>query len=500
MLACLETLIDLVLGPGWNNDYRDFDKRQVGIERLRELIESEQILLYIPSILIAAVHTAVSVEHGIGQAHRVVQKLIHMSSNVEIDAERVLEQTNKILLGSEDGLDFHEGILLPYASALQADAIVARRPQDLNALSGVAPQNGLLTCEIPVLSLNAILALFAQRGCFHGSETVFVMTPRHRVIRLPRGSTPIDFAYKIHSELGDRCERALVNDVEVPLHTKLRTGDVVRIEEGNRSAPDLAWLQFVQTRLARKLIRRGLKRSQRNKGWEKIKELLGHDIRPYRHKLQHVAQRLNLSLNQLVIKVETGETDLQTLQALMAEYSFQPISSQPITRDSLPEVESIILEGRPCKLASCCKPFPNDGIMAVLGKNDGTLWIHCSDCQNLENINPIQKYPLFWNCQTCWVQISLLLIDKADTLRPLLNRLVDEYGLQPDLRSASSDQYGQVWVVLKLNVSSRQHLKQVVTQIKSAPEVRRVKISKVPPISWSDGCVLGKSNINVMFQ
>ena len=449
-------------------------------------------------MLIAAIHTVIQARYGGGQASRVVLEVLRISSrSSDMDVERILEQTNARLLiseDSEDSLDFHEAILVPYASALGADAVIARRPHFLGELCG--HENEPLSCEVPILKLTSVFSFLSQQERFHKEETILVMTPGNRIIRLPKGATPLDFAYKVHTDLGDNCERIFVNDIEVPLNTELRTGNVVRVETGNRSNPDLEWLKFVKTHAAKKGIRRGRRRFQLQMGWEAIKQALGTDVRIYHRKLEYVAQTLGQKINQLVIKVGAGEVDIKTLQALMAEYNVQPVE----LKEEWPESVNVLLEGRPCKLASCCNPFPDDSIMGILGKNDGALWVHQTTCQHLEKVGVPQQFPIIWNEQHCWVQLSLLLSDRADTLRPLLNRLVEEYRLSPDLRSVTIDKLGRCWVVIKLPVASRQQLDNITARIRTAPEVRRIKTSKIPSVSWADGCLTKNQTINVFSE
>ncbi|MEO0406680.1 MAG: TGS domain-containing protein [Cyanobacteria bacterium P01_A01_bin.135] len=471
ILMCLETLVDLVLRPGWTNDYDDLDQRTADIDELRDLLESDKVLLYVPPILVSAIHMTVSLSYGLQQACQVVQEILRISnSSITLDYDRVLDQTNAMLLSASGEMEFYEGVLLACASALSADYVVARHPHQLNRLRERCSE--LRSLEASMVTVKGLIGLLKERGVHQPQDdaNVLVLTPEARVIRLPKGSTPIDFAYKIHSRLGDRCETAFVDNAEVSLDTPLRMGNVVRIEKGDRPAPEEEWLTFARTKAARHGIRRGLKRYWCAQGWAMLQETLGNNVRAYRQKLEGVAAHLGQPTNELVSKIGSGEMDIAALQALIdAQVGENTLQTGDRTDKS-----------RTWRLASCCSPLPGDDIVGVTA-GSYTIRVHRADCPNLIKVNPEKLQRVSWMCRSCRLQLSLMMSDQPDVLRPILNQLVEDYNIEPDLRNVSSASDGTMWVSLGITVNSRKHLNKIVQKIEDTPQVIRTKVAKLAP-------------------
>ena len=234
-------------------------------------------------------------------------------------------------------------------------------------------------------------------------EDVFVFTPKNRIMSLPRGATVIDFAYAIHSDVGDQAIACRINNEEVPLRTELQSGDVVEVITAPDSRPNPAWLSFVRTARARSRIRSHLKDLSETEALRLGERLLLQAYRaegmqrfpprdaehePIWDKLLRFAG--NKSLEDLYAEIGQGKriTSLlaKQLAALMAEQGEKRDavlqSQEHFSQESSDFGHVITLDGSEkasVKYAPCCHPIPGDAIVGYLARGEG-LVVHTADC------------------------------------------------------------------------------------------------------------------------
>jgi hypothetical protein len=477
VLMNLDILLDLTLEPGWNGDYEDFDRRRQAIEQLHALIEAEQLAVYVPPFIACLAHMQVMIHFGAQQAQHVIRRMLELAStHLSVDYERLLEQANTAANYFNGVADLYDVMLLMCGWHLNVEAIVGRKPQFFHQLIE-ANQATFSGFNIPILTAEALVNLISETRLHHAvGAMIYAVTPQNRVIDLPQGATPIDFAYKIHTKLGNRCVKALVNGREVPLDRRLKTGDVVEIVKDANATPDAVWLTFVVTRTAKQGIQRGLKQVNTLRGWRLVKQMLGRNIRGYRPKLEQVARLLNrLSVDDLVSTIGSEELSIQQLQELI--HSCNHVSEHRYVR--LEDAGSVGSGGsgeQSWRIALCCMPLPGDAIVGVVGSPKRPTRIHRSDCSNLRDLDPEKLRPLVWNVDGCRIQIQLTLSDEPDTFRPILNKLV-ENAITPDLRSVNIfDETAKA--TIGMAITSRSQLEEVLSQISSLPNVLHVKLAR----------------------
>lgn len=228
------------------------------------------------------------------------------------------------------------------------------------------------------------------------TDQVFVFTPRGDVIDLPAGSTPIDFAYRIHSDVGDHCVGAKVNGRIVPLSYKFNNGDIVEIISRSNTQPSLDWLSFVKTSHARNRIKRHYRNihfedsvARGREMLEKEIDRLGHEsqnmLRPER--LIKIAQGLNLqSEEDLFAAIGYGHVAAGTvINRLRAEE--QPADVLPVVGRAQAEGgPSVVIEdgidGVAINRAKCCAPVPGDEVIGYVTRGKG-MALHRTDCPNV---------------------------------------------------------------------------------------------------------------------
>jgi guanosine-3',5'-bis(diphosphate) 3'-pyrophosphohydrolase len=237
-------------------------------------------------------------------------------------------------------------------------------------------------------------------------EAVYVFTPRSEILALPRGATPVDFAYAIHSDIGDHTVAAKINGEPVALRTELRSGDVVEILTAPNAKPNPAWLNSVRTGRARSKIRHFLKTMEQEESRDLGLKLLTQALRAEGLSMPdgdategaHTAlwqQLLRWSANRtkgdLLIDIGLGRKIAgivaKRLAQLMAEGGARP---DPVTLtlgryahdDSIPSHRHVVIdgsEGASVQLAHCCRPIPGDKLVGYLGRGEG-LTVHTADC------------------------------------------------------------------------------------------------------------------------
>ncbi|MBD2465045.1 bifunctional (p)ppGpp synthetase/guanosine-3',5'-bis(diphosphate) 3'-pyrophosphohydrolase [Oscillatoria sp. FACHB-1407] len=336
-------------------------------------------------------------------------------------------------------------------------------------------------------------------------EDVYVFTPNGDVIPLARGSTPVDFAYRIHTEVGNHCAGARVNERIVPLDTPLCNGDIVEILTQKNAHPTLDWLNFVVTTGARNRIRQWYKRSHRDENYARGREMLekelgkkGFEALLKSAPMQTAAERCNYhTVDDLLAALGYGEVTLNLVvnrlrEAIKAQ---QPIAPAPTTDDLetlLPPATPALpvrlpsrtsdspiagVEGLLYNLARCCNPVPGEAIIGVVTMGSRGITIHRQGCTNTESIPGDRLIPVSWNPidtktrpQTYLVQILIEVIDRVGVLKDILSRLTDH---NINVRSAQVKTHpGQTAVInLGIDVQDHKQLERTLTQIRKMSDV-----------------------------
>ena len=234
-------------------------------------------------------------------------------------------------------------------------------------------------------------------------DAVYVFTPKGQIMALPQGATVVDFAYAIHSNVGDHTVAAKVNGEQVPLRSELANGDVIEIITAPVSSPNPAWLGFVRTGRARSRIRHHLKTLAHNESTQLGEKLLAQALRaegldhlpgleadekPIWDKLQRFTG--NRTREELLTDIGLGKRSAsmvaKRLVTMLAAQGHRP-DALLLTRERYTAHENlsqgaVMLDGgenASVKYASCCRPIPGDGVLGYLGRGEG-LVVHTDDC------------------------------------------------------------------------------------------------------------------------
>ncbi|MBI5811140.1 MAG: bifunctional (p)ppGpp synthetase/guanosine-3',5'-bis(diphosphate) 3'-pyrophosphohydrolase, partial [Meiothermus silvanus] len=222
---------------------------------------------------------------------------------------------------------------------------------------------------------------------------VFVFTPKGRIINLPRGATPVDFAYHIHTEVGNHMVGAKVNGRIVPLSYELQNGEIVEILTAKTAHPSKDWLEYAKTRSAKQKVRAFFRADERAETLEKGQRTLEKYFKrrglplPKESALEEVAKKLvrHASPEDLYMALAQGRVTTQQIARILAPKTEEAVAAKP---KPVKNELGIRLENNlaaPLKLASCCNPEKGDPILGYVTRGRGVT-IHRAGCPNLKRL------------------------------------------------------------------------------------------------------------------
>ena len=342
-------------------------------------------------------------------------------------------------------------------------------------------------------------------------DAVYVFTPKSKIMALPKGATPVDFAYAIHSDVGDHCVAAQINGEPVPLRTELHSGDVVEIVTAAGARPNPAWLSFVRTGRARSKIRHFLKNLEQEESRDLGEKMLSQALRsegmpmPSLDDEDHVAalawQQLarwagNRHVDELLVEVGLGRKIAtivaKKLARMLADQGQRPdavmLTMGRFSSDNAPAQGQVMLdgsEGASVRLAPCCRPIPGDEIKGYLGRGEGLL-VHTAECSIGRKL--FLRDAEHW-IATTWAEelsrpfeaaVSLLLNNGKGVLAQVASAVsAAEADITHISMSDESQQHETAEMNLLLSVRDRLHLADVLRTLKRSPAV--LKVWRVKP-------------------
>jgi len=330
-------------------------------------------------------------------------------------------------------------------------------------------------------------------------DEVYVFSPKGDVFAFPRGATTLDFAYRIHTDVGNRCNGARVNGRLVPIRTELRTGDVVEILTHATRKPSRDWLGFVATSKAKTRIRQWLNAQQAEQAIEVGKRMLDRELQKLRvsTKEYYGSERLREYLKDqglartedLHARLGFGKSGVQNVLAGTLDSSqLGPPESEP---GALRRVIDRLVVGRAAGpvlvhgendvlfvLAQCCRPVPGDDIVGYVTRGRG-ISIHAVDCPNVRNLlyNPEREIEVAWAKDRTDLYSVSLLLDTEDR-QGMLARLTDAIArLDTNIRQieADTERPGRGSIVVVVDVKDRAQLERVRSALRDLPGVLEVR-------------------------
>jgi len=313
-------------------------------------------------------------------------------------------------------------------------------------------------------------------------DEVYVFTPRGDIRRLPRGATPVDFAYDVHSELGDHCVAARVDGQLEPLNTPLRNGQTVQIITARHARPNAAWLNFVKTAKARTTIRGYLKNQREDEAIRLGRRLLEIAMRELKVPLATLKNEAACApilkayglkdMEDLYVAIGTGSrlAPLVARQLLPDNTPALPGNAAPSAALAIEGTEGLVLD-----YARCCHPIPGDDIRGHVSVGRGIV-VHRIDCRHAK-ARPEDWVPLTWADQVQGDYLAEIQL-KAENQRGLLARVtteISEAGASIE-NVQIPDRGGGEGLEMRflITVRDRVHLARVIRRIRRVESVERV--------------------------
>lgn len=312
-------------------------------------------------------------------------------------------------------------------------------------------------------------------------DEVFVFTPKGDVVSLPKGSTPVDFAFRIHTEVGNHCVGAKVNGRIVSLNYELKSGEIVEILTSKSATPSLDWLSFVATNSARNRIRQYFKRLQKEENIVRGKETLERELKRIQGDLPDKIRELewvplleafNLDTPEdLFLAVGNGEiTSSQIQQVLQKSTKEERVVGLP-RRDeglgiSVDGVDNLLV-----RLARCCSPLPGDEIIGYVSQGRG-ITVHRKECVNVKNLPEEKLINVYWNVDNIHrfnARIDVYARDRMGLLKDILTEVSNLGSNVYDTRAVVKN--GRVNIYIVLEVQNIHHCEAIMRAIKGVRDV-----------------------------
>ena len=315
------------------------------------------------------------------------------------------------------------------------------------------------------------------------SDQVFAFTPNGDVFDLPQGATPVDFAYRIHTDVGHKTVGALVNGRIAQLDTHLKNGDIVEIMTSKVAAPRLDWLNFVVTKQASSKIKQWYKKNKREDHIEIGRANLEHELTKTvfdeyvkAGEFEKVAKQMNyVSADDLFAALGYGETTINKITNRLKKPEKQEKEYQHHTHKKS-EKDIIGLEGMLYSFARCCSPIPGEPIVGVVTRSKGVS-VHRIDCRTLEEIPPERMLDIRWSGEnlnkTYNTTIRIETAEKMGLLKDIISVISDN---NTNIIAANVKSKGKVGIIeVGIELDNIETLRKVMNSLQAMPDVFSVK-------------------------
>lgn len=319
-------------------------------------------------------------------------------------------------------------------------------------------------------------------------DRIFVFTPKGEALDLPEGSTPIDFAYLIHTEIGNSCIGCKVNGKIVPLNTALRNGDQVEILTSKKIVgPSRDWLKYAKTSLALHSIRRWFKEEDKERNYIQGKELLGEELRKIGKSVDklkekdlenYIKKSPYKDMNSILVAIGSGILNpKQLISAVFLNEEKIEIKKSLLNRifpflKAQPKVQILGEENFLINFASCCKPEVPNKIIGFVTRGKG-LTIHKKNCPNIKKEDKRRLIPADWILDEIYeVPIYIEALKNTGILKNLTTLLED---LKIEIKNINLKTGKVSKITANLEIKDKKQLKNVLEKISNLPEVKLVK-------------------------
>jgi guanosine-3',5'-bis(diphosphate) 3'-pyrophosphohydrolase len=330
-------------------------------------------------------------------------------------------------------------------------------------------------------------------------DEVYVFTPKGDVFSFPRGATTLDFAYRVHTDIGHRCSGARVNGKLVPLRTPLTNGDMIEVVTSGNRNPSRDWLSFVTTSRAKSKIRQWLNTQQKQRALEVGRRMIEKELRKYGIPVKRLLEHAQLAtylqeegvskLEDLYSRIGFGKVEARhVLSRVLGDERLREVAAKPgkirqavnkILPFGSPTPISVKGEGDMLAfLAKCCSPLPGEEIVGYVTRGRGVS-VHSVDCPNVRNLlyNPEREIEVAWDRQKDSThQVSLLLeTENQPGMLARLTEAITKAGSNITQIEAETHETGRASIVIVCELQSAKQLGKLLRDLRAIPGVGRVE-------------------------
>ncbi len=324
-------------------------------------------------------------------------------------------------------------------------------------------------------------------------QEVYILTPKGDVIVLPVDSTPIDFAYKIHTRIGDTCTGAIVNEKMVSINYKLQNGDMVEIITNKNSHPNLSWLNFIKTHQAKYRIKSWYKKQNKDRhntlGEQLFTEHFGKaDAEKIlkSEELLKIAHKLNYkNIEDLLSAIGSGdqsitqiETKLQSKKPETVDHQIEKFKTRKAPAQGegadIPELDGLLYT-----IAKCCMPIPGETVIGTISKGKG-ITIHRADCYNVKQAEQERVMHINWTnreVRTYPARLNIEVVDRIGVVKDILTLIADEGINIKDFKVTERPTTTTALLKVTIDVNSQEHLRKLSQKIYNISDVLQVERS-----------------------
>ncbi|MBN2605207.1 MAG: bifunctional (p)ppGpp synthetase/guanosine-3',5'-bis(diphosphate) 3'-pyrophosphohydrolase [Bacilli bacterium] len=314
-------------------------------------------------------------------------------------------------------------------------------------------------------------------------SNVYVFTPNGDIVDLPKGSTPLDFAFRIHTEVGIKTVGAIVNGKIVPLEYELKTGDIINMKTSvNSFGPNDNWLKLVKTSNAKSKIKNYLNKQRRGVLIEMGKDDVQKEMQQRKISIQLTDKKINELFSHKGARTvedfyyEVGKNTISPVSALNAiigetKYTDEDLIqkiNESVYVDKKSE-SNIIVEGLKnpsIKLSNCCTPIPGDRITGYISKGVG-IAVHRTRCNNLAALDPNRYIEVFWgndNTRSYEVNIKIIVSNRDNVLADIINTVTSSRGKIVQVAASTNNRLEGI-IKLKVSIRDKDELENIIINL-----------------------------------
>lgn len=315
-------------------------------------------------------------------------------------------------------------------------------------------------------------------------EEIYVFTPDGRIIELPMGATSVDFAYAVHTDVGNSCVGVKVDRKPFPLNKPIDSGQTIEVVTSPSARPNATWLNFVVTAKARLQIRTYLRSQEQNESLALGRRLLSHALGKVKiddisqEKIDQVVRETsNKSFEELLVNIGLGNAlSIGIARRLTDEFTDDNVLNHSTSKNKMPIKGT---EGMLVSYGKCCRPIPGDAILAYLSPGKG-LMVHQQGCRNIKGHQEGQLFPVKWDTdieREFIAKLRIEIVNHQGALAKLTNVIAKAGSNVHTLNSGEKDS-GIYAIDMEITCQNRVHLAGIIRKIKVMVDVQRVVRNK----------------------